>query len=114
MAKTFFRAPHPTSHLESPRGKPRTVGNRKSALLPRAKCALPCRVEHFRETFPKWRSVALAPIPPLTRRVSRRRSYNMYGISQVLTVANTVPEPSTLCMAAMAIGAGIALGRLRR
>ena len=34
----------------------------------------------------------------------------LYGISQVLTVQGTVPEPSTLLMAGMAISAGCAFG----
>ena len=38
----------------------------------------------------------------------------MYGISQVLTVASSVPEPSTLLMAGTAIGAGFAFGWSRR
>jgi hypothetical protein len=39
---------------------------------------------------------------------------NVYGISSVLTVPQTVPEPSALAMLASAIGAGLGIGWTRR
>ena len=39
---------------------------------------------------------------------------NLYGISSVLTVPQTVPEPSTLTMLAIALSAGVALGWTRQ
>jgi hypothetical protein len=39
---------------------------------------------------------------------------NLYGISPVLTVPETVPEPSTLTMLAIALSLGVAIGWTRR